>query len=149
MDAAAPEIRAVEIVALLVAQPVLDVLADEGRPKVARCLEAVDHRRRGREELGQLGARRRFLLFGVLQLADVAPRTDHLQRFAAFIADEMLLVLDPAIGVILPSKAVFQCIAAGLEGERNLGLYSVEVVGMDAVAPEGWIFKIILRRISE
>src|SRR5262245_36274197 len=46
-----PEIGTPEIVLALVAEEILDVPAYEGRPVVARRLEAVDHRRRGGEQV--------------------------------------------------------------------------------------------------
>ena len=73
VDAASPEIRAVEIVTRLITQPVLDVLADKGRPEVTRRLEAVDYRRRGREQLLDMGACRGNGRLGRFALGDVAP----------------------------------------------------------------------------
>src|SRR5262249_2338593 len=49
MDAAQPEIRALEIFLAIVAKQVLDVLADEGRRIVAGRFVAVEHRRRASE----------------------------------------------------------------------------------------------------
>src|SRR4029453_1864732 len=63
MHRISPEVGAVEIVALLVAQPLLDVLADIGRAKIPRCLEAVNHRRGGSPAVARHGpASRRWPL---------------------------------------------------------------------------------------
>jgi hypothetical protein len=43
VHATAPEIRIFEILLGLVTEPVLDVLADESRCEISRCLVAVDH----------------------------------------------------------------------------------------------------------
>jgi hypothetical protein len=51
MDPLAPEIRVVEIFARGVAEQRLDIGADEGGRKVSACLEAVNHSRRGTEQL--------------------------------------------------------------------------------------------------
>src|SRR5690349_1830020 len=145
----APEVGAVEIIARLVAQPLLDVLTDEGRPKISRCLEAVNYRRRGREELCETRSRCRFLPLGILERTYVTPGTDHFERFALIVSDELLVVLDPAIGIVLPAKAIFQGVEAGFECERDLRLHPVEVIGMNAVSPKFWIFEIVGRRVSE
>src|SRR5262245_36948926 len=136
VDVAAPEVRAVEIVALLEAQPVRDVLADEGRSKIPRCLEAVDHRRRGGEQLLDMGTGRSDGLLGRLALGDVAPGADHLVRFAALVTDEAQLVADPAIVAVLLQEPVLESVMAGREELAELALDPRQVVGMDAAAPK-------------
>src|SRR5262245_44630118 len=96
VHAVSPEVRALQIVARFIAEPIPDVLADEGRAKVARGLEAVDHRRRGREELLDMGARRGDRLLRRLALSDVVPRSDDLLRLAALVMCQAQLVADPA-----------------------------------------------------
>src|SRR5262249_46998334 len=49
--AAPPEIRALQVIARLITQQIFDVLAEEGRSKVARGFETVDDRRRRGEQL--------------------------------------------------------------------------------------------------
>src|SRR5262249_35425727 len=46
MYAAPPEIRALQVIARLITQQIFDVLADEGRSKVARGFKTLDRRRR-------------------------------------------------------------------------------------------------------
>ena len=53
VDATSPEVRAFQILARLVAQQVLDVLADEGRGEIAKGLVAVDDRARRGQEMNQ------------------------------------------------------------------------------------------------
>src|SRR5262249_61464566 len=73
MYAAPPEIRALEVIARLIAQQIFDVLADEGRSKVACGLETVDDRRRRGEQTLDLRSRLRPGLFVGLARRDVAP----------------------------------------------------------------------------
>src|SRR5690348_2504757 len=106
MDARLPEIRALEVFLGLVAEELLDVAADEGRRVVARRLEAVDDRRRAREQAFDAlpDGGRHFLC--PLALADVAPRADHLRRLALLVPYQMLRVVHPAVGAVLPAEAV-------------------------------------------
>src|SRR3990172_7005137 len=101
MYASLPEIRTLEIFLALIPEQILNVLADERRPVVAGCLEAVDHRRRAGEQVldALSGRRRRF--FRSLALADVAPRADHLNRVAVPIPNQVLFVGHPAVGAVL------------------------------------------------
>src|SRR5262245_5840383 len=112
MDAAPPEIRALQVVARLVAQQVLDVPADEGRSEVARGFEAGDYRRRRREQALDLCARLRDGLFSGLARRDVAPRADDLGRLTALVVDEAQLVADPTVSAVLLEKAVLDVVAA-------------------------------------
>ena len=112
MDAALPEIRALEVLLALVAEQVLDVLADEGRREIAGGLEAVDHRRRAGEQVLDALAGRGAASFGLLALGDVAPRADHLDRLAVLVADQALLVVDPAVGAVLLEEPVLDRVAA-------------------------------------
>ena len=74
VDAAAPEIRVLEIVLRLVAEPLADVLADEGRREVPARPIAVDHRRGGREQVADAILRRDEGFADLLARADVVPR---------------------------------------------------------------------------
>ncbi len=71
-------------------------------------LEGIDHRRRGLEQEREPLAR---LLLGGLggdARGDVAPRADDLGRLAVVVADEMLVVVHPAIGAVLAAEAIFE-----------------------------------------
>src|SRR5581483_3126915 len=61
---------------------------------------------------------------------------------AALVADEMLLVADPAILAVLLAEAVFRGVLALLEDLDQLGLDPIDVIWVDASAPEGWILQI-------
>src|SRR5262245_43388906 len=98
MDAAPPEIRAVEIFLAVVAEQIPDVTADEGRCVIVGRLEAVDHRRRAREEMLDAFVGGGRLLLCPLALGDFAPGADDLARLSLRIADEALRIIDPAIG---------------------------------------------------
>src|SRR6187200_3625819 len=149
MDAAAPEVGAVEIVALLVAQPVLYVLADEGRVKVARGLEAVNHRRRGGQQLLAMGAGRRDGLFGSLAVRDVAPRADDLVRIAALVIDQAQLVAHPAIVAVLLQEPVLESVVALLEQLPELAFHPPEIIRMHTVAPEVGAVEIVARLVAQ
>ena len=60
-------------------------------------------------------ARRRRRLLGLLARGDVAPRADHLDGLALLVADQALLVVDPAIAAVLLEEAVLDGVAAVLE----------------------------------
>src|SRR6187551_622151 len=136
MHRISPEVGAVEIVARLVAQPLLDVLADIGRAKIPRCLEAVNHRRRGGEQLFDMGASRRDSLFGSLPVRDVAPRADDLVRLAALVIDQAQLVADPAIIAVLLQEPVLETVVALLEQLPELALHACKIVRMHRISPE-------------
>src|SRR5215831_16700517 len=112
MDAALPEIGTVEIFLAVVAEQILDVLADEGGRIVPGRLEAVDHGRRAGEQVLNALARRRRGLLRALPFADVAPGADDLGGLAVLVADQALLVRDPAVDAVLLAKAVLDRVAA-------------------------------------
>ena len=80
---------------------------------------------------------------------DVAPRADHLHGPSGRVADQMLLVGEPAIGAVLAAEAVFHKM---LSGPEQLGLFDLDVrqvVRMHARAPEVCLVKIVLRRVAQ
>ena len=88
MHAAPPEIGILQILLGLVAEPVPNVLADEGRPEVAGRLEAVDHRRCRDKQMHQTVLRRHQRLAELLAGRDVAPSPDDLERLAGRVAQQ-------------------------------------------------------------
>ena len=144
-----PEIRALEVLLAVVAEQVLDVLADEGRGVVAARLEAVDHGRRAGEQVLDPGLGRRHRLLRPLALADVAPRADHLDRLAVLVPDQALLVVHPAVGAVLLEEPVLDGVAALPEQLDGLGLDRGEVVGVHAAPPEIRVFQIVVRLVAE
>ena len=67
-------------------------------------------------EEGRLLAQRKL---GLLALGDVAPQLDDLERFAAPVADQTLLVPDPAIVAILVAEPVLDDVAARSSSRGN------------------------------
>jgi hypothetical protein len=61
----------------------------------------------------------------------------------------MLLVPDPAIGAVLLGEAIFGSVLALLEQDRLLSLHALDVVGMDACAPEVGVLQIFVGAIAE
>lgn len=88
-------------------------------------------------------------LFRLLAGRDVAPGADDLDGSAVFVADEMLLVADPAVGAVLPAKAVFESVGPVSEKSRNLGLDAGQIVRVDAFAPEIRILEILPRFVTK
>src|SRR5215208_5711351 len=105
MNAAPPEVRVLEILLGLVAEPVLDVLTDECRREVARRLVAVDHRRRARQQVHETVLRRDQGLAELLASGDVAPRSYYLDGIAPGLAEHLQLIADPAVAAVLLAEA--------------------------------------------
>jgi len=121
--ASSPEIRTFEVFLGFIPQEVLHVLAYECRCVVAACIEAVDHRWRLSEQILNAIPRRRRCFFCALAFANLAPRADHLGRSTLFVADQLLSVVYPAIGAVLPEKPVLGRMTAFLEQPDRLGFY--------------------------
>src|SRR5689334_16544647 len=136
MHRISPEIGTLEIVSLFVAQPVTDVLADIGWATIPRCLEAVDHRRRGGEQLFATGAGRGDGLFGSLAVGDVAPRADDLVRLAALVMDHAQFFADPAVLPAFPTRRSSDLVVAFLEQLSELALDPCKIVRMHRISPE-------------
>ena len=61
----------------------------------------------------------------------------------------MLLVVHPTIRAIFPAKTIFDCVHAVLE-ELGYGVLDAgEIVGVDAVAPEGWVLEILRGHVAQ
>src|SRR5262249_60558473 len=136
MDAVAPEIRALQIFARLVAQHILEICADELRREVPGRLEAVDHRAPCPEQLGQACIRRGALLLRLLSCGDVDPGSDHVDRLAFTVADQAPLVADPTVAAILLEEPILDRVPAMLEQLAELGFDSRQIFCMNTTAPE-------------
>ena len=112
-------------------------------------LEAVDHGRRGREQMLDPVARGRRLRLDPLALADVAPRADHLGGLALGIADQALLVVDPAPAAVALEEPVFDGMASGGEQVGGFRLDRGEVVGMHPTTPEVGVLQIVPGLVAE
>src|SRR5215475_7816151 len=86
---------------------------------------------------------------GLLALADVAPGADDLGRLAVPVADQTLLVDDPAIATGLPEEPIFDGVAARLEQTGGFRLDLGEIVGMHRAPPEIGILQILRRFVAE
>ena len=86
--------------------------------------------------------RRGSRLLGRLACRDIAPRPDDLRRLAVGAPDQVLLVVDPAVGAVLAAEAVLHRVDPVLEEPGNGILDSGQVVGVDPVAPEGWVLQV-------
>ena len=107
MHATPPEIRVLQIFIGPVAQHVSDIGAHERGREITTRPEAVNHRRRSPEQQGKLRARGFPFCFRFLARRDVAPRSNDLDRFAVTVVDDVLPVVDPAIGAVIPPVAIF------------------------------------------
>ena len=119
------------------------------RREVAARVETVDDRRRGREQADDTILRGDERLAELLARSDVAPRADHFQWFAVVVTDQALLVVHPAIGAILAAEAVLDSVDAILKETSDLRLNARQVVGVDAVAPEGRVIEVFARLVAE
>ena len=54
-------------------------------------------------------------LLCLFALCDVAPRTNHFNRLAFLVADQLLCIVDPAIRAIFLEKTIFDRITPVLE----------------------------------
>src|SRR5262249_11368096 len=106
MHAAPPEIRILQVLVGLVPEPVPNVLADEGGGEIPSRTVAVDHCGRAREQLCKSGMCCGFCLLRRLPGRDIAPRPYDFCWLAVGASDQMLLIVDPAIGAVLPPKPV-------------------------------------------
>src|SRR6476620_7463031 len=149
MHTVPPEVGAVEIVARLVAQPFPDVLTDIGGAKIPRCLEAVNHRRRGGQQLLDMDPCRRHGFLSRLAVRDVAPRADDLVRLAALVIDQAQLVADPAIIAVLLQEPVLESVVALLEQLPELALHPCKIVRMHTVAPEVGAVEVVARLVAQ
>src|SRR6476620_4074983 len=149
MDAGAPEVGILQVLVRAIAQNALDVLADKGWSEVAGRGEAVDHGRGAFEQerdacfQGILGLLRR------LALGDVAPRANDLERLSLPVADQMLLVAEPAVGSVDIAEAIFGRMAILLEYFDLIGFHLRKIVRMDARAPEVGVLEIFVRAVAE
>ena len=149
MHAAPPEVRVLQILLRLVAEPVPDVLADEGRCEIARRLVAVDHRRCRRQEMHEAVLRGHQCLAQLLAGGDVAPGADHLGRLARRIAQHPQLVADPAEVAVLLAEAVLAAQAPRVE-HPLIGLEDARaVLGMDPAHPEIRALEVLLTVVAE
>jgi hypothetical protein len=80
--------------------------------------------------------RRSFLLLCRLARRDVAPRPHDLKLFAVNAADQMLLVVHPAIGAVLVTKPILDSVNPIVEECRYSLLNADQIAGVDPVAPE-------------
>src|SRR5260221_6404702 len=85
----------------------------------------------------------------LLRRSDVAPRANHLDRFAVPVANQVLLVDHPAVGAFLFEKSVLDRVAAFLEQVDGLCLHRGELVGMHAAPPEIRVFEVFLRLVTQ
>ena len=79
----------------------------------------------------------------------MAPGADNFRRLAGRVADEMLLVIHPAISAVLAPERVFERLLAGLEELADLRLDAGEILGMDMITPEIRIAEILGGLIAE
>ncbi|ODR95033.1 hypothetical protein AUC70_04615 [Methyloceanibacter stevinii] len=93
--------------------------------------------------------RRVFPRLGALARTDVAPGADYFARRSLCVVDQVLLVVHPAIGAVLVTEAVFDGQIPRLEESLQIGVEALEVVGMNALAPEAGIAEIVSRRVAE
>ena len=92
---------------------------------------------------------RGFCLLRRLARRDIAPRSDDLQWLSVDTSDQMLLVVHPTIGAIFATEAIFDCVHPVVE-ELGYGVLDAgEIVGVDAVAPEGWVLEILRGRVAQ
>ena len=84
-----------------------------------------------------------------LRRGHVAPRADHLDWLAVLVANQVLLVIHPAIAAVLLPKPVLDRVAAFLVQMDGLGLHCGQVVAVHAVAPEIGILQILARLVAE
>ncbi len=84
-----------------------------------------------------------------LASVDIAPRANHLDGVPSLVADEMLLVADPAIRAILLAEAIFRQVLAGPEQLDLLRFDLREVIGMHMATPKIRIFEIFIRGVSQ
>src|SRR5262249_56671242 len=80
---------------------------------------------------------------------DVAPGPDDLNRLTIDTADQMLFIVDPAIGTILPAKAVLHRMCSVLEQSGYFLLDSDQIIGVDPRAPEGRVLQVLRWRVAE
>src|SRR5262245_60755148 len=93
---------------------------------------------RGDERLAELLARR-----------DIAPCTDHLDRFAPCIPDHLQFVADPAIAAVLLTEAIFAAEAVLLEETRIGPEDARTILGMDATLPKVRAVEVLLAVVPE
>src|SRR5262245_58669840 len=86
---------------------------------------------------------------GVSLRRDIAPGTDHLDRLAVLVADQMPFVVDPAVNPVSLEEAVFDSMATLLEQLVELSLHPGELVGMHATAPEVGALEIVVGLVSQ
>ena len=111
--------------------------------------------------LGLVGLERDLGRFGQIRLRglecplrllarlDIAPRPHDLHGISRCVANELLLVAQPAIRAVLIEKAVFDEMHALLEDLGLLRLDPWQIVGMHVDPPEIGTFQIFLGRVAE
>src|SRR5215470_2803535 len=149
VDATLPEIGAVDVFLTVVSEQILHILADEGWRIVACRLEAVDDRRRAGEQVLDALTCRRHCRLCLLTLSDIAPRPNDFDRLTIFVANQALLIVNPARAAILLEKSVFYCVVTLFEQLRRLGFGSGEILGVHATPPEIGIFQIFMRFVTK
>src|SRR5262249_53926030 len=107
VHAVPPEIRIFQVLLRLVTEPIPDVLADEGRREIPRCLVAVDDRRSRRQKASGAVLRWNQGFADLLARRDVVPRAHHLDRIASRVTQQLQFVADPAVAAVLLAEAVF------------------------------------------
>src|SRR4029077_6827141 len=122
-----------------------DVVAHIGEERALGL--ACRKRRFGRLFELVLSAEQRLLSF--LSAVDIAPRAHHFERLAVRVANEMLLVADPAIGTVFLAEPIFGKMRSRLEELRMLGLYRGKVFRVNMRAPERRILQIFFGTVPE
>src|SRR6266536_2526659 len=149
MHAGSPEIRTLKIFLGIVPEQVLHIPADERWRVVAARLEAVDYRRRSREQIFDAVPGRRRGCFRSLALADVAPRAYYLGRLTTFVPDQSLRVVDPAVSAVLLEESVLDGVVAPLEQLDGLSFHRGEVVRVHAASPEIGVLQVLAGLVTE
>src|SRR5262245_22678891 len=149
MDPAAPELSAFEVFARVVAENVLDVLADDNRRKISGCPVAIDDRGGGREQADEAILRRNQHFTELLTCGDVVPGADDFDWLSGPVADHLQIVADPAIVAVFLAEPVFVGKMVLFKQPRITLLDTSQVCRMYAAAPEIWALKIFFTFIAE
>src|SRR6516162_1373681 len=149
MDPAAPELGVFEVFARVVAEDVLDVLADDNRRKISGCPVAIDDRGGGREQAHEAILRSYQHFTELLARGDVVPGADDFDWLSGPVADHLQVVADPAIVTVLLAEPVFVGKMAFLKQPRIALLDACQVRRVHAAAPEIWALKIFFTFIAE
>src|SRR5262245_66469449 len=88
-------------------------------------------------------------LLGSLSGVDVAPRTHHFERLAVRVANEMLLVADPAIVAVFLAEAIFRRMPSRLEELRLVGLDLGKIVRVKLGTPKRRVLQMFFVTVAE